>query len=222
VHVPTGDPTVCGRDIALIALREPLTPDEATPIAPRLDLSVEDQEVYSAIGYGTSAEDIDDAGIRRRRDALAVACVGPSCGSSEHVDGREWRGDHGVCDGDSGGPGLDAEGTLIGVTSRGPLGCDDPIYGGVTAWKGWIRERAADAARAGSYPPPWWVDQAAVGGPASKRELPKEEWSSCATAAPASSARRGASGALVAAALGLAAALRRRIGRRASRRSSSR
>src|SRR5262249_39095801 len=93
VLVPAGPPVVCGRDVALVVLRERVTEDEATPFAPQLDRRVEDQEIYTAVGYGTSTEGGTDAGIRRRRDLLIVSCVGPDCGSTDRVDGREWRGD---------------------------------------------------------------------------------------------------------------------------------
>jgi hypothetical protein len=205
VHVPTGSPAVCGRDISLIVLREIVTEDEAEPMTPRLDRAVEQEEVYSAVGYGTSAEGSSDAGVRRRRDDLFVACVGPGCGSAEHVDGREWRGEQGICSGDSGGPALDPHGGLIGVTSRGPLGCDDPVYGGVTAWKSWIRSVAEDAARTGGYPKSWWVDSAAAGYPEGKTSLSSDAWSSC-SATPRRPAGGGAPAAPVLAALALLAA----------------
>src|SRR5262249_32191683 len=123
VLAPPGGDSVCGRDVALIVLSECIDAKSATPIAPDLDTDVARQETYAAVGYGVSHRGADDAGLRRRRDRLHVVCVGDSCGSGQIEEG-EWRGDHGICSGDSGGPALDEDGHVIGVTSRGPAGCD--------------------------------------------------------------------------------------------------
>jgi hypothetical protein len=157
VLAPPGDPDVCGRDLALVVLSEPVPAEEATPLEPRLDEEVASYETYSAIGYGASGHELADSGFRRRRDGLMVTCVGTSCASQGYVDGREWRGDHGICNGDSGGPAIDPEGRVMGVTSRGPMGCDDPIYGGLTSWREWIRLVGAEAASQGGYPQPGWL-----------------------------------------------------------------
>jgi hypothetical protein len=158
VLIPSGGDGVCGRDVALLVLSEPVPMDEAIPMAPRLDHRPDLEEAYSALGYGTTGEDSGDGGFRRRRDDLRVACVGETCESDKYLAGHEWRGDHGVCSGDSGGPALDAEEHVIGVTSRGPLGCDDPIYGGLTAWRDWIRQVGQHATDVGGYEPPGWLE----------------------------------------------------------------
>lgn len=157
-----GDSSVCGRDVALLRIRT-LMDRVAAPLTPRLDEEPTPGESYSAIGFGASGKDADDAGRRRRRDHLEIVCVGESCGAKARVEGPEWRGDHGICNGDSGGPAIDAAGRVIGVTSRGPLGCDDPIYGGLTEFKDWLQEEAIKAAHAGDYrAAPWTgVDPAA-------------------------------------------------------------
>lgn len=199
-----GEAVVCGRDVALLRLNASMA-HEATPLTPRLNSIARPGETYSAIGFGASDKDADDAGQRRRRDHLAIVCVGEDCGSSSQVETREWRGDHGICNGDSGGPALDARGRVIGITSRGPLGCDDPIYGGITGYKGWIREQAILAARAGDYPAAAWTQ-----GDDDDEELLEEDGdlSSCSLAAGGP-----AGGAAGAALLGLAAlALCRRRG----------
>jgi hypothetical protein len=73
------------------------------------------------------------------------------------VEADEWRGDHGICNGDSGGPAIDGEGFVIGVTSRGPAGCDDPVYGDLTGHAPWLRDAARRAAQGGSYEVPSWA-----------------------------------------------------------------
>lgn len=152
VRVPPGFPAVCGRDVALIILDEPLRID---PLTPRLDDTLRVGQRYDAIGYGRTSEGTSDGGTRRKREGLTVACVPGDCDAG-HVVGGEWRGSAGICSGDSGGPAIDASGRIIGVTSRGPSGCDDPIYGGLAPWSGWLEQVSSDAAILGAYPRPQW------------------------------------------------------------------
>lgn len=147
VEIPPGFPAVCGRDVALIILERPML---ITPMTPRLNGQIESGQVYDAVGYGRTSDDASDGGARRRRNGLTIQCVATECGQSQ-VAGDEWRGNHGICSGDSGGPAIDEQGLIIGVTSRGPSGCDDPIYGGLGAWGGWMITVAQDAAAYGGY-----------------------------------------------------------------------
>jgi hypothetical protein len=171
VMTPPGGDAVCGRDVALIRLADPA---DAAPLVPGLDALVEPEEDYAAIGYGRSSSEVHDTGLRRRRDRLQVVCVGEGC-DTQQVATPEWRGDQGVCNGDSGGPAVDGEGRVIGVTSRGPAGCERPIYGRIDAHADWIRDTARRAALAGGYAPPAWVDAppaASPGPPASCAAAP--------------------------------------------------
>ncbi|HVY44278.1 MAG TPA: trypsin-like serine protease, partial [Minicystis sp.] len=161
IFVPPGGDGVCGRDLALVRLV--LTVDDARPLEPRLDVPSELAETYAAVGFGATSGEGGGAGVRRRRDGLHVMCVGPTCSTSE-IDGREWRGDHGICNGDSGSPAIDGDGRVFGITSRGPSGCDDPIYGGLVADRGWISRVAVHAADAGRYAAAAWADAAAGDG----------------------------------------------------------
>jgi hypothetical protein len=206
--LPGGAPAVCGRDLALIVLVQPLPPERATPVDPRLEDLVLEGEGYTAVGYGNSGDGAGDSGLRRRRDGLVVECVGGGCGSAGGVDGREWRGNQGACSGDSGGPALDTGGHVIGVTSRGPFGCDSPIYGGLIAWRTWVQEAGAYAAKLGGYPPPAWVDGATGDGVnAIRSRLGDDTWSSCSVVA-GPGRRTPAGAAIVLVGLALAAALR--------------
>jgi uncharacterized protein (TIGR03382 family) len=155
---PPGSSSVCGNDVALLMLASSVDRHRAAPVPPRLDALPLRAEEYAAIGYGTTSGDSDDAGLRRRRNALRVVCVGQAC-SSGQVEAVEWRGDHGICNGDSGGPAIDGEGFVIGVTSRGPKGCDNPIYGSLSGHADWIREAARRAAREGAYGDLAWTDE---------------------------------------------------------------
>jgi Trypsin len=198
VMTPPGGDAVCGRDVALIRLARPAA---ATPLDPGLEAPVEPDEDYAAIGYGRTSSGIHDTGLRRRRDRLHVVCVGDDC-DTRQVAAPEWRGDQGVCNGDSGGPAVDGEERVIGVTSRGPAGCERPIYGRIDAHADWIREGARRAALAGGYAAPAWVDAPPSGA-------------SCATAPSAPSPRGGPAWLGLAGGLAIAAAARRAL-RRAS------
>lgn len=176
---PDGN-AVCGRDLALIVLSSPIRSSDVTPLAPRLDRPPEESEVYSAVGFGDTEGRARDGGARRRRDGLRVECVGYGCGTQERVTGSEWRGESGICSGDSGGPALDVAGRIIGVTSRGPAGCSDPIYGGLIAHRDWLVAEATRAADAGDYEAPWWVTAPGVAERLPSHRPLDERWLSCA------------------------------------------
>ncbi|WP_437764184.1 trypsin-like serine protease [Sorangium sp. So ce281] len=176
---PDGN-AVCGRDVALVVLSSPLGGSEVTPLAPRLDRPPEESEVYSAVGFGDTEGRSRGGGVRRRRDGLHVECVGYGCGTQERVTGGEWRGENGICSGDSGGPALDVAGRIIGVTSRGPAGCADPIYGGLIAHRDWLVTEARRAADVGDYDPPWWATASDPAERLPSRRPLDERWLSCA------------------------------------------
>ncbi|HET9955472.1 MAG TPA: trypsin-like serine protease, partial [Polyangiaceae bacterium] len=69
------------------------------------------------------------------------------------------------CEGDSGGPALDADGKVVGVVSRSGDACEEPVYGTVTAWRDLIIRVAKRAATLGGYEPPSWVQTGSSEGP---------------------------------------------------------
>ncbi len=147
---------LCGRDQALLILADNIDPAEAIPYTPRVDSSLVAGEEYSAIGFGATNDSGSGSGSRRRRDNLFVDCVADQCPSS-YVKESEFIGDEGICSGDSGGPAVDKQNRVVGVTSRGSFGCDDPVYGHVFGWGEWIKETAIHAASLGGYEPPRWA-----------------------------------------------------------------
>jgi MYXO-CTERM domain-containing protein len=156
VVTPPGGSSFCGEDQAIFILSDLVEPSEAKPLVPRVDSQITLSEVYSAVGFGTT-DDVNGAGQRRRLDDLHVMCVGDDCPAQDLSITHEWLGDHGICEGDSGGPALDADGRVIGVTSRGATGCIDPIYGDVFSWASWIKSTALHAAEVGGYTAPPWA-----------------------------------------------------------------
>jgi MYXO-CTERM domain-containing protein len=152
---PTG---VCGNDVAILILNDMIQPSEATPLVPRVDVKLEKGEQYSAIGFGGTVDDGTGAGTRRRLDNLFVNCVGSQCPAA-YVDTKtEFIGDHGICEGDSGGPSIDLQNRVIGVTSRGGAGCTSPVYGYVFGQADFIKTNAQHAAMVGGYDAPPWAN----------------------------------------------------------------
>lgn len=147
---------LCGRDQAILILEDNIDPSEAIPLTPRVDSSLVEGDQYYAIGFGATNDSGAGAGTRRRRDGLFVDCVAGDCPSS-YVKTSEWIGDTGICQGDSGGPALDMANRVVGVTSRGSIGCENPVYGHVFGWGEWIKNTVVYAAGLGGYPPPPWA-----------------------------------------------------------------
>jgi len=161
VLTPDASDAFCGFDIAMLILAEPIRQTEAVPVAARLDDAPEVGETFSAVGFGAIDDDGNGNGLRRRRDDIAVICLGEACPggtvASPEVTDAEFVGDQGVCIGDSGGPAIDAMGRVMGVTSRGLSGCSRPAYSSTFSWASWIRDAGVIAAGAGQYTPPAWT-----------------------------------------------------------------
>jgi hypothetical protein len=145
---------VCGNDVALIVLNDPIDPSEAEPRVARVDVSVAYQEKYYAVGYGQRGDD-GESGTRYRRDGLVARCVGAACKSPQIAE-PEWAGDTGICQGDSGGPAFDLQNRLVGVASRGAPGCTAPIYAHVFGVGEWLKSAVVQAtSEAGLDAPDW-------------------------------------------------------------------
>lgn len=154
IAAPGANQKLCGNDEAILILASNIT--TVTPLVPRVDSPVADKEQYFAVGYGVTSDAGNGAGQRRRRDKLFAYCGEASC-KGDFIRPTEWTGDTGICSGDSGGPAIDLQGRVIGVTSRGGAGCSEPIYGSVSGWGQWIMDSAVHAAMVGGYDPPSWA-----------------------------------------------------------------
>jgi hypothetical protein len=111
VSVPPGGNDVCGFDLALVTLTANID-SSVVPLIPRIDERVVTGEGYTAVGYGEDAQD-EGAVVRKELGGLAVTCPPGACGSE--VASTEFMGSSGTCEGDSGGPALDAAGKVVGA-----------------------------------------------------------------------------------------------------------
>ncbi len=161
ILVPEESKDPCGFDVALVILNQNIT---TVPIVvPRIDYRAIVGEIFTAVGYGETAQGNGQSGRRRSRDDLKVTCGSPLY-CSPAVHSNEFVADTGICSGDSGGPAIDTEGRVFGVVSRGASGCLQPAYADVAVWKDWLIETAVRAADMGGYPLPEWA-ATGVSGP---------------------------------------------------------
>ena len=154
VRIPGLGQDTCGYDVALITLKENVPSDASTPAVPRIDREVTPGELYTAVGYGLNELGSPTHG-RMELQGLSIECEPGSCGDG--VESTEFRGETGICSGDSGGPAFDADGKVVGVVSRGGPDCSTPVYSTVTAWHDFIINTATEAAQLGGYDAPFWV-----------------------------------------------------------------
>jgi hypothetical protein len=156
IAVPQGDSDLCGADIALLILGGQFAESSIAPIAPRLDEPATRGELFTAVGFG-SALTAGDPGVRRALGGLSILCGPDDCNSPKLLTTREFVGEQGVCDGDSGGPALDDRGRVVGVASRATENCGLAVYSAVAPWRDWIVGVADHALELGTYDAPAWL-----------------------------------------------------------------
>ena len=150
--VDAGD-NMCSHDIALILLDRDV--EGAMIAAVRFD-AVTKGETTATVGYGDDGSGTPTNG-RYQRASLLVDAVGPVTTSYTTKDNKKIPFDvrsgelatgESTCFGDSGGPLFDAQGNIIGVTSRGvDAECNDrPSIYSDTASHGALIKSAATAA----------------------------------------------------------------------------
>jgi trypsin len=155
IVVPQDDGALCGADIALLILNGKFS-NVVPPMEPRLDDPVTRGEAFTAVGYGT-AQAAGAAGIRRAISGVQVVCGADQCQAPGVLTDTEFVGEQGVCEGDSGGPALDADSRVVGVASRTGQDCAFAIYSAVSPWRDLIVETAERAATLGRYTAPDWA-----------------------------------------------------------------
>lgn len=159
------DSPVCGNDMVILILQENVPASVAVPYEPSFAGSRDADLAYYAVGYGAINGSGDEAGTRRRRDDLAVICDGEAACMELEIGGLvdgEWAGNGGVCSGDSGGPALDLEDQVIGVTSRADDTCELSIYNDAAAHAQWVKDTTVYASGMGLYDAPSWTAGASV------------------------------------------------------------
>jgi len=160
----------CGADVLLLVLKDSIPAAEAVPVVPAFE--EEGHPTLTAIGYGETAPNAGDFGLRRSRRTTSVACAPTDVDASgrcirggDALVARELMTDATGCDGDSGGGLFDTaelaqgRGALLGVLSRGELAfptCSNAVYERVDAWGRFLAEGAREAAESGGYPAPEW------------------------------------------------------------------
>jgi MYXO-CTERM domain-containing protein len=159
---------ICGQDMAMLRLSAPIT--GVCPLIPRVDTQIADGDGYTAIGFGVTSPNGQTAGTRYKVGGLTVECV-TDCNDPTQSSTLEWLGGtsspKGTCEGDSGGPAIDASGRVIGTVSRGPQGsCNQTVYESVYGEAAWIKQVATQAATAGGYTAAGWVTGGSTADPA--------------------------------------------------------
>jgi hypothetical protein len=167
-----GSTVMCSHDIALVVLDRDIP--RARVAAVRATPPVVG-EMTTAIGYGEVDEGVLSR-VRRERSNIPVLSVGAtaldyrrSTGAVMHIGGQpgELVTGEAICDGDSGGPLLDTQGRIVGVTSRGVLEeCADApaIFSDVASHRELIDRALTAAGHAPTADPPSNTD-AAGGNP---------------------------------------------------------
>lgn len=148
VVVPS-DNHVCRNDIALLVLSDLVT--EAAPIIPGVQYPINYKKYlgqFTAIGYGNTGPEAQDAGTRRIRQGIRIQCIpgDPVQDCPPGFEPGEFIAGDGTCSGDSGSSAFEQltfeQGMPVsfGVLSRGGtsqdgLSCEGSIYTRLDAWR---------------------------------------------------------------------------------------
>jgi secreted trypsin-like serine protease len=147
---------MCGTDIALIQLDKDI-PNARIAKVRFTPLTV--GETTTAVGYGDNGNGADTPG-RYQRTGVKIEGIGPQSGSYRTKTGQtltytipsgDFSTSESTCFGDSGGPLFDAQGRIVGVTSRG---IDDSCLDRPSIFTGLIvnQKLIEDAAKSAGHP----------------------------------------------------------------------
>ncbi|HVU05208.1 MAG TPA: trypsin-like serine protease [Polyangiaceae bacterium] len=141
---------VCGYDLALVILKDPVPATDGTPFEPELGPIAEGTKLV-AYGYGPTTPQGPDPGTKRKLENVPVTC-GSSCAG---VAPSEWTAGTGVCAAD--GPAVNADGKLVGVASRVSMDCTSAVFESLAAHAIWLRTEVAKAATEAGLSAPAWT-----------------------------------------------------------------
>lgn len=170
------DLAFCGNDIALLFLEDNVPASEAKPVEPGVPFPMTDHSRYSttvtAIGFGNTSVNGNDAGKRRIRERLELSCIPGDavipCPDDPRISKKEFFSASGTCGGDSGSGAFEqttftaGAPVVMGVLSRGGENqqtgaCIGGAYTRADAWVDLIQQAGKDAAQMGGYPVPAWA-----------------------------------------------------------------
>ena len=90
-----------------------------------LDSQLGAGETVTAIGWGVTGNGLPPS-VRQQRGGIPILAIGPATDAAGYgVAPDELEIGESICEGDSGGPLLDAAGAIVGVASRGGNGVND-------------------------------------------------------------------------------------------------
>lgn len=171
------DDHVCGHDIALFVLQDLVEETEAKPIVPGVQYPMYKSiyaHSFTAVGYGATNAQHQNAGSRRIKRGIPIACIPGSpkadCSADYEINDNEFVGGSGTCSGDSGSSAYDdntfsqddaANAVSFGVLSRGGEQgdqCIGSIYTRLDAFRDLVINTVKKASNDWAlYPEPSWT-----------------------------------------------------------------
>jgi len=159
---------LCGNDLALLRLANDVAPLTASPLA--FALSQTDPPEARAVGFGNAHPYGSGERVRRASEFRAIECIEPgecllatdgAAGAANlspiELRMNEFSAPLGTCQGDSGGPALSANGSILGILSRGRVDCSASIY--TAAQLPPLLEHLRTHFEQRGEPPPQWLKE---------------------------------------------------------------
>lgn len=150
VKLPAGATRLCGQDIVLLELAEPLAIEAAATLTAELPAS---ETEFLAVGYGT---DGTVSGTQRQNPQARIACVGIQC-EDARVDAGEFLASSNACEGDSGSPAIDSTGRSFAMAVRSNGNCSETAYLQLGTYIDWLASNVIDVATAQGRSAPAWA-----------------------------------------------------------------